>query len=106
MGALGVLADQWRDYFYCESMDQDVLAQKGIKRTSKRSSNTKGEENIISNGSIIAVNDGQCMIIIEQGKVVDLCAVPGEYVYDTSTEPSDICRKFGKFGLGYLQNHG
>jgi len=89
VGALsGVLADQWREYFYCEALDQDVLIQKGLKRSSKRSSNTKAEENIISNGSIIAVNDGQCMIIVEQGKVVDLCAVPGEFVYDTSTEPS------------------
>jgi len=84
----GVLADQWREYFYCEALDANVLVTKGQKRTSGRSSNTKGESNIISNGSIIAVNDGQCMIIVEQGKVVDVCADPGEFVYDTSTEPS------------------
>ena len=96
VGALsGVLADQWREYFYCEALDQDVLMQKGMKRNSKRSSNTKAEENIISNGSIVAVNDGQCMIIVEQGKVVDLCAVPGEYVYDTSTEPSIFTGNLG-----------
>jgi membrane protease subunit (stomatin/prohibitin family) len=96
IGALsGVLADQWREYFYCEALEQDVLVSKGVKRNSKRSSNTKGEENIISNGSIIAVNDGQCMIIVEQGKVVDLCAVPGEYVYDTSTEPSIFVGSLG-----------
>lgn len=89
VGALGgVLADTWRDYFYCDSMDQEVLVQKGKKRTSDRSSNTKGEENIISNGSIIAVNEGQCMIIVEQGEVVDICADAGEFVYDSSTEPS------------------
>ena len=89
VGALGgVLADQWRDYFYCESMDADVLVTKGVKRTGGRSSNKKGEDNIISNGSIININDGQCMIIVESGKVVDLCAEPGEFVYDTGTEPS------------------
>ncbi|MFZ2539412.1 MAG: SPFH domain-containing protein [Oscillospiraceae bacterium] len=89
VGAVGgVLADQWREYFYCESLDESVLVTKGQKRTSKRSSNTKGEQNIISNGSIIAVNDGQCMIIVEQGKVAELCAEPGEFVYDTSTESS------------------
>ena len=84
----GVMADQWRDFFYSESMPVDVLVAKGQKRVGGRSSNTKGENNIISNGSIIAVADGQCMIIVDQGKVVDICAEPGEFVYDTSTEPT------------------
>ena len=84
----GVLADQWKEYFYCEAIPANILAVKGQKRASGRSSNTRGSDNIISNGSVIAVADGQCMIIVEQGKVVDLCAVPGEYTYDTSTEPS------------------
>lgn len=89
VGALGgVLADQWREYFYCDSIPADILCTKGSKRTSKRSSNTKGSENIISNGSVIAVNEGQCMIIVDQGKVVDMSAEAGEFVYDTSTEPS------------------
>ncbi len=84
----GVMADQWREFFYCESIPVDILVTKGEKRTGGRSSNVKGENNIISNGSIIAVADGQCMIIVDQGKVVDICAEPGEFVYDTSTEPS------------------
>ncbi len=84
----GVLADQWKEYFYCEAMGKDVLMVKGQKRVSGRSSNTKGGDNIISNGSVIAVADGQCMLIVEQGKVVDVCAEPGEYTYDMSTEPS------------------
>ena len=84
----GTLADQWKEYFYCEAMDADVLVCKGEKRTSGRSSNKKGSDNIITSGSVIAVNDGQCMIIVEQGKVVELCAEPGEFVFDSSTEPS------------------
>lgn len=85
----GVLADQWREYFYCDSLEDDVLVLKSKKRVkSKFGTNKKGEDNIISNGSIIAVNDGQCMIIVDQGKVVDICAEPGEFVYDTSTEAS------------------
>ena len=89
VGALsGVLADSWRDYFYCESMDADTLVQKGEKKAGGRSSNKKGTDNIISNGSIINVNDGQCMMIVESGKVLELCAEPGEFVYDTGTEPS------------------
>lgn len=84
----GVLADSWKDYFYCESLPVDVLVEKGHKRAGKRSSNTKGSDNIITTGSALAVADGQCMIIVEQGKVVDLCAEPGEYTYDATTEPS------------------
>ena len=89
LGALGgTLADQWKEYFYCESMDKDTMVVKGRKRTGSRSSNTKGNDNIISNGSVIAVADGQCMMIVEQGQIVEVCAEPGECTYDTSTEPS------------------
>ena len=97
MGALGgVLADQWKEYFYCDALPVDVLMRKGQKRISGRSSNTKGTENIISNGSVIAVADGQCMMIVEQGKVVEVCAEPGEFVYDTSTEPSIFAGSLGQ----------
>ena len=97
IGALGgVLADQWKEFFYCDALDMDTLMVKGQKRSGKRSSNTKGSDNIISNGSGIAVADGQCMIIVEQGKVVEVCAEPGEYTYDTSTEPSIFAGKFGQ----------
>ena len=80
----GVLADQWKEYFYCESIEPDILVVKGKKRTSeKRSSNTRAEDNIISNGSVVAVNDGQCMIIVEQGKVAEICAARGVTIYRT-----------------------
>ena len=92
----GVLADQWKEFFYCDALDVDVLVKKGQKRTSKRSSNKKGSDNIISNGSVIAVADGQCMLIVEQGKIVEVCAEPGEFVYNSSTEPSIFTGKLGK----------
>ncbi len=103
--ASSVLADSWRDYFYCDALPTDTLAVKAKRRTGKGSSN-KGNDNIISNGSIIAVADGQCMIIVDQGKVTEVCAEPGEFVYDTSTEPSlfygslsdSIKETFKKFG--------
>ncbi len=96
LGALNsALADQWKEFFYCEAMDSDVLACKGRKRISSRSSNTKGNDNIISSGSGIAVADGQCMIIVEQGKIVEVCAEPGEYTFDKSTEPSIFSGSLG-----------
>ena len=97
LGALGgVLADQWKEFFYCDALDMDTLVIKGSKQVSGRSSNTKGSDNVISNGSGIAVADGQCMIIVEQGKVVEVCAEPGQYTYDTSSEPSIFAGKFGE----------
>lgn len=92
----GTLADQWKEFFYCEAMEKDVMVTKGKKRTGSRSSNKKGNDNIISNGSGIAVADGQCMIIVEQGKVVEICAEPGEFKYDASTEPSIFTGGLGK----------
>ncbi len=97
IGALGgTLADQWKEFFYCDALPNDVLLRRGQKQTTSRSSNTKGNDNIISNGSGIAVADGQCMIIVEQGKVVEVCAEPGEFTYDSSTEPSIFSGSFGQ----------
>lgn len=88
-GALeGAMADQWKEFFYCDAISNDVLMVKGQKRIGSRSSNTKGSDNIITNGSAIAVADGQCMIIVDQGKVTEVCAEPGEFIYNSSTEPS------------------
>ena len=97
IGALGgTLADQWKEFFYCESIPKEVLVTKGQKRITGRSSNTKGNDNIISNGSGIAVADGQCMIIVEQGKIVEFCAEPGEFTWDNSTEPSIFAGSLGE----------
>ncbi len=97
-GAAGsTLADQWKEFFYCESLDKNTMMTKGEKRVNaKRSSNRKGSDNIISNGSGIAVADGQCMIIVEQGKIVEVCAEPGAYTFDKSTEPSIFAGSLGK----------
>ena len=86
-----VLADQWKEYFYCDSMSADVLVTKGQKRTGKRSANTKGSDNIITSGSVIAVNEGQCMMIVDQGAIVEFASEAGEYTWDASTEPTIFC---------------
>ncbi len=102
VGAGGsVLADQWKEYFYCDAMDKNVLMTVGQKKTTKNSANTKGSDNIISNGSRIAVADGQCMIIVDNGKIVEVCAEPGEFTYDTSTEPSIF---YGGLGKGIVDS--
>ena len=95
--ASSTLKDQWLEYFYCESLPSDVLMVKGHKRTK---GNNKGDDNIITNGSIVAVADGQCMIIVEQGRIMEICAEPGEYKYDIGSEPS-IFSGQGLGGLGH-----
>ena len=91
----GVLADQWKEFFYCDSMAADTLLVKGVKRTSDRSANTRGSDNVITSGSIIVVADGQCAIIVDQGRIAELCAQPGQYEYDASSEPSIFAGKLG-----------
>lgn len=97
IGAVGgTMADQWKEFFYCEALPKEVLVRRGQKQTGRRSSNTRGNDNVITSGSGIAVADGQCMIIVEQGRIVEVCAEPGEYTYDTSTEPSIFTGNLGE----------
>ena len=91
-----LMGDQWREYFYCNSLDNDTLMVKGQKKIGPKSSNTKGADNIISNGALIAVNDGQCMIIVEQGAIVEVSAEPGEFIFDSSSEPSIFYGSLGE----------
>ena len=97
----GILADQWKEFFHCEAIPADVLVMKGQRNAGKRSSNTKGTDNIITTGSVILVADGQCMMIVDQGKIVEFAAEPGEYTYDASTEPTIFC---GNLGEGLKQS--
>lgn len=93
--ASSTMADQWKEFFYCDALDKTVIMTRGKKRVGNSSSNTKGSDNIITSGSGIAVADGQCMIIVEQGKIVEVCAEPGEFTYDSSTEPSIFSGSLG-----------
>ena len=89
-----VVADQYKEYFYCDALPTSVLVVKGKKKNAK--GNNRGDDNIISNGSVIAVADGQCMLITDNGKVAEVCAEPGEFTYDASTEPSLFCGDLGE----------
>ncbi len=103
----GTMADQWKEYFYCDSLDADVLVAKGAKRTKgKFGTKNNGNDNIITNGSVIAVNEGQCMIIVDQGKVVEFCGEAGQFLFDTSTEPSLFCGPLGKSILNTFSEIG
>lgn len=102
--AAGVMSEQWRDYYYCDALEETVLAARGRKRISNRSSNRRGPENIITNGSVIAVADGQCMMIVEQGRIAEISAEPGEFIYDSSTEPSIFSGDLGDTTADVFRN--
>lgn len=105
-GAIGgVFADQWKEYFYCDALNADTIAVKGSKRDSSRSSNTQGSSNIISTGSVVAVADGQCVLIVEQGRVIEVCAEPGEYIFDSSKEPSIFTGQLDKASVSAMFNN-
>ena len=96
-GASTVMADQWREYFTCDALSGDVLVAKGQFKTKKRGlfgARNKATEDIISNGSVISVNEGQVALIVSDGKIVDFCAEAGYYKWDDSTEPSMLAGEF------------
>ena len=101
-----VLADQWKEYFYCDSLPETILMTKGQKRTGKRSSNTKGSNNVMTNGSVISVADGQAMIIGEDGRIAEFTAEPGVFTYDSSAEPSVFSGHLGKSILDSFKTFG
>ena len=84
----GTLGDQWKEYFYCDALPADVLVRKGSKRIGGKSSNKHGSDNVITDGSGIAVADGQCLVIVNNGKVSEICAEPGEYTFNSGESPS------------------
>lgn len=93
LGAVGgTLSSQWKEYFYVDALPDNVLATRALKKTKSRFGGSRVEDdNVITEGSVIAVADGQCMMVVDQGRIVDFCAEPGEYVFDKNGEPSLFC---------------
>ncbi len=92
----GNLADQWQEVLEADNMSDTTVFTKGVKvRNDKRSSNKRGTEDVISNGSIIHVYPGQFMILVDGGKVVDFTAEEGYYKVDNSAAPSLFAGQFG-----------
>ena len=90
------LAGQWKDYIYCDALSNDTLMMRGKRREAPGASGARSGEETISDGSSIIVADGQCAIVTEQGKIADVCAEPGEFVWNRSAEPSVFSGKLGE----------
>lgn len=96
-GAMGGnLADSWGEVIEAGPMSDTTVFTKGVKvRKDKRSSNKRGTEDVISNGSVIHVYPGQFMMLIDGGKVVDFTAEEGYYKVDDSAAPSLFAGELG-----------
>ena len=82
-GAVGsVLEEQWKEFFRCDALDDETLMVRAYKQTGKRSANTRKDDDVLTNGSILSVADGQCVLVVKQGKVVDFCREPGEHIFE------------------------
>ena len=99
----GELANQWKELFVSDSMSADTLVKRAEHKVSGRSSNTKGDADVITKGSAIIVNEGQCAILVDSGKVIDVAAEPGAYEWEENGSASifagdfgDIFKEFGR----------
>lgn len=80
--ASSVISDTWKDYFVCDSLDNDTLMTRGVKKGGSKS------DEVITNGSGIVVQDGQCALIVDEGQILEVAAEPGSYTFDTTKSPS------------------
>lgn len=101
----GTLEDQYKEYIYCDALPADILAAKGHKRVSRRGTN-KGDDNIITDGSAIAVNEGQCALIVVDGKVSEVAAEAGVFTFKSDASPSVFSGNLGDSLLNTLKDIG
>lgn len=85
-----VYSTMFKEYLVSGDMSNGILMKRAEKIVPTGSQNRKSDDNLISSGSAIDVQPNQCMIIVENGKIVEYCAVPGRYSYDASTQPTLI----------------
>ncbi len=98
VGAVGGVLGQamHQEYFTSGSMAGDILMKRAEQVKPNGSKNNGNDANVITNGSLIDVQSNQCMIIVENGKVVEACMEPGRFIYDTTLAPSFFAGE-GKF---------
>lgn len=92
----GGLADSWQEVIEPSPMgDNTIICPGQLISQNGKSQNKKGNDNIVSNGSVIHVYDNQMMILIDGGKIVDFTAEPGYFQVSNSSMPSLFCGQFG-----------
>ncbi len=101
----GNLSDQYKEYIYCEALSNDILAAKGHKRVGSRGTN-KGDDNVITDGSAIAVNEGQCALVVVDGKVSEVVAEAGVFEFKSALSPSVFSGNLGDSIMNTIKDIG
>lgn len=84
----GVLANQWKELISSRTMSNNELQLEGIAQVSENSSNTKRNDNIITDGSIIMLGVGETAIAVENGKILEIYTKPGENIFHSQRSKS------------------
>ncbi len=107
--AHSVLQEQWKEAFFCDALDENVLMARGRKRISQSSANSRADDRVITNGSLLSVADGQAAVVVSMGKVIDVCTEPGPHIFVDENHPGgvkgyfrDVWSRIG-FGGGDVQ---
>ena len=104
----GELANQWKELFVCDSLDNSVLLKRADHKVSGRSTNTKGDQDIITKDSVVIVNEGQCALLVDNGQIIDVAAEAGAYSWEDNGSASifagnfaEVFKEFGRrFAFG------
>ena len=96
-GVSSSFGDQFKEFVVCPTIEKNVLIQRGEVRHGDGNKNPT--EGVISNGSKISVPQGMAMMLIENGAIKEFSAEPGEYTWDSGSEPSIFTGGFFK-GVG------
>ena len=91
-GALGgTFADEWKDFYVPRGNVPATAAIFGAEKKGTdagRGENTKGSENIITNGSKIVVPEGTALITLQDGAITGCITEPGGFIFQSNDQNS------------------
>jgi membrane protease subunit (stomatin/prohibitin family) len=99
-----VVGDQFKEFVTCPTVDNDVLMVRGV--VSHGEGNSNPTEGVITNGSKIAVPQGWAMMLVDNGAITEFTSEPGEFIYDSGSEPTIFHGGLGKGILDSIKTLG
>ena len=94
-----VMGDQFKEFVTCPTVESNVLMARGVVQHGD--GNKKPSDGVITNGSKINIPQGWAMMLVDNGKIVEFSSEPGEFIYDSGTEPTIF---YGGLGKGIVDS--